>query len=116
LEYIYAGVETVKADLPSNKVTVTGKFDTVKLQEKLVEKTKKKVELLTPPPKKDAAAAAEKPAEKKSDEKKPEEKKAEEKKPEEKKPKEVFNFEITIYLILNFIFHMLNFTNRLCIN
>jgi copper chaperone CopZ len=82
-----AGVETVKADLPSNKVTVMGKFDAVKLQEKLVEKTKKKVELLTPPPKKDTAAA-EKPAEKKSDEKKPEEKKAEEKKPEEKKPKE----------------------------
>ena len=91
---IYSGVETVKADLPSNKVTVTGKFDALKLQEKLAEKAKKKVELLTPPPKKDAGA--EKPAEKKSDEKKPEEKKAEEKKaeekkPEEKKPKEVFN-------------------------
>ncbi|XP_045818930.1 heavy metal-associated isoprenylated plant protein 6-like [Trifolium pratense] len=83
----FAGVESVKADLPSNKVTVTGKFDAVKLQEKLVEKSKKKVELLTPPPKKDGPAA-EKPAEKKSDEKKPEEKKAEEKKPEEKKPKE----------------------------
>ncbi|CAI8602476.1 unnamed protein product [Vicia faba] len=82
----FAGVETVKADLSSNKVTVTGKFDAVKLQDKLAEKTKKKVEIISAPPKNDAAA--EKPSEKKPDEKKPEEKKAEEKKAEEKKPEE----------------------------
>nr|AFK45337.1 unknown [Medicago truncatula] len=92
----FAGVETVKADLPSNKVTVTGKFDAVKLQEKLAEKAKKKVELLTPPPKKDAGA--EKPAEKKPDEKKPEEKKVEEKKPEEKKPEEKKPKESTVVM------------------
>ncbi|GAU48988.1 hypothetical protein TSUD_406730 [Trifolium subterraneum] len=94
----FAGVEAVKADLSSNKVTVNGKFDTVKLQEKLVEKTKKKVELLTPPPPKKDAPAAEKPAEKKSDEKKPEEKKTEEKKPDEKKPEEKKPKESTVVL------------------
>lgn len=83
----FAGVETVKADLSSNKVTVAGKFDAVKLQDKLVEKTKKKVDIVSAPPKKDAGAT-EKPSEKKADEKKPEEKKPEEKKPEENKPKE----------------------------
>jgi len=79
----HAGVETVKADLSSNKVTVTGKMDAEKLREKLAEKTKKKVEFVTPPPKKEAAA--EKPPEKKAEEKKPEEKKPEE------KPKEVIS-------------------------
>lgn len=94
----FAGVETVKADLSSNKVTVTGKFDAVKLQDKLAEKTKKKVEIISAPPKKDSAAA-EKPSEKKpDDEKKPEEKKAEEKKPEEKKPEENKPKESTVVL------------------
>ncbi|KAK7355533.1 hypothetical protein VNO80_14791 [Phaseolus coccineus] len=82
----FPGVETVKADLSANKVTVTGKIDAEKLREKLAERTKKKVEFVTPPPKKEAAA--EKPPEKKAEEKKPEEKKPEEKKPEEK-PKEI---------------------------
>ncbi|CAJ1968568.1 unnamed protein product [Sphenostylis stenocarpa] len=73
----FEGVETVKADLSTNKVTVTGKMDAEKLREKLAERTKKKVEFVTPPPKKEAAA--EKPPEKKAEEKKPEEKKPEEK-------------------------------------
>ncbi|XP_047156321.1 heavy metal-associated isoprenylated plant protein 6-like [Vigna umbellata] len=72
----FPGVETVKADLSANKVTVTGKMDAEKLREKLAERTKKKVEFVTPPPKKEAA---EKPPEKKAEEKKPEEKKPEEK-------------------------------------
>lgn len=83
----FEGAETVKADLASNKVTVTGKIDAVKLQDKLAEKTKKKVEIISAPPQKDAASG-EKPSEKKPDEKKSEEKKPEEKKPEENKPKE----------------------------
>ncbi|MED6174221.1 hypothetical protein PIB30_067004 [Stylosanthes scabra] len=78
----FDGVEDVKADLSSNKLTVTGNdVDAVKLQEKLMVRTKKKVELLTPPPpKKEAAAPPPPPA--------AEEKKSDEKKPEEKKPKE----------------------------
>lgn len=79
----FEGVETVKADLSANKVTVTGKMDAGKLRDKLAEKTKKKVDIISPQPKKEDAAAAEKPPEKK-----PEEKKPEEKKPEENKPKE----------------------------
>ncbi|KAK7345523.1 hypothetical protein VNO77_16127 [Canavalia gladiata] len=78
----FEGVETVKADLSANKVTVTGKMDAAKLRDKLAEKTKKKVEIISPQPKKDAAAG-EKPPEKKPDEKKPEDKK-----PAENKPKE----------------------------
>ncbi|XP_057424133.1 heavy metal-associated isoprenylated plant protein 3-like [Lotus japonicus] len=88
----FEGVENVKAELEANKVTVTGKFDAVKLQAKIAEKTKKKVDLVSAPPKKDAGAGEKspekKPEEKKSDEKKSEEKKSDEKKPEEKKPKE----------------------------
>ncbi|XP_028796961.1 heavy metal-associated isoprenylated plant protein 6-like isoform X1 [Neltuma alba] len=75
------GVEDVKADMSSNKLTVFGKVDPTLVQGKLAEKTKKKVALISPQPKKDAGA------DKKSDEKPPE-KKAEEKKPEEKKPEE----------------------------
>lgn len=100
---IYSGVETVKADLASNKVTVTGQFDAVKLQDKLAEKAKKKVDIISAPPKKDAAA--EKPSEKKAEEKKPEEKKAEEKKPEENKPKEVL-VQINYHLIFNQFIHL----------
>lgn len=74
------GVEEVKGDFSSGKLTVTGNVDPSKLREKVEEKTKKKVEVISPAPKKDGG-------EKKSEEKKPE-KPAEEKKTEEKKPKE----------------------------
>ncbi|KAK7267728.1 hypothetical protein RIF29_20406 [Crotalaria pallida] len=80
-----SSVEDVKADISANKLTVKGKVDATKLQEKLAEKTKKKVELVSPQPKKEAPAG-DKPPEKKADEKKAEEKKPDEKKPEEKKP------------------------------
>lgn len=93
----FNGVQTVKADLSTNKVTVTGKMDPAKLRDKLEEKTKKKVELISPQPKKDASAS-EKPSEKKPEEKKSEEKKAEEKKPEEKKPEENKPKESTVVL------------------
>lgn len=83
-------MEEVKADISANKLTVLGKVDPTKLQEKLVEKTKKKVELVSPQPKKDAAG--EKSQEKKPEEKKADGKKPDDKKPEETKPKEVFFF------------------------
>ncbi|XP_057982207.1 heavy metal-associated isoprenylated plant protein 3-like [Malania oleifera] len=69
------GVVDVKADCKSNKLTVVRKVDPTKVQEKVAEKTKKKVELLSPPPKKDAGSGGDK---------KPEEKKA---KADDKKPK-----------------------------
>lgn len=86
---LVTGVEDVKADISANKLTVTGKVDPAKLRDKLAEKTKKKVELVSPQPKKDdaAAAAGDKPLpEKKSEEKKSDDKN---KKDEEEKPKEV---------------------------
>lgn len=75
-------MEDVKADISANKLTVIGKVDPATVRDKLANKTKKKVELLSPQPKKDAAGD-------KPPEKKPEEKKPEDKKPEEKRPKEV---------------------------
>ncbi|XP_059305880.1 heavy metal-associated isoprenylated plant protein 6-like isoform X1 [Lycium ferocissimum] len=73
------GVEEVKADCESGKLTVKGNVDPTWLKDKVATKTKKKVDLLSPQPKKE---------EKKPDDKKQDEKKVEEKKPEEKKPKE----------------------------
>ena len=87
------GVEEVKTDFSANKLTVTGKVDPAKVKERLEEKIKKKVEIVSAPPKKDGGGEK-KAEEKKSDEKKPEEKKAEEK----KAPKEV----IIIIIILTF--------------
>lgn len=88
----FDGVEVVKADTPNNKLTVIGKVDPHKVRDKLAEKIKKKVELVSfPQPKKDAAPAADKPQEKKKkpdEDKKSEEKKTEEKKPEEKSSKQ----------------------------
>lgn len=79
----FDGVEDVKADTPNNKLTVIGKVDPHKVRDKLAEKIKKKVELVSfPQPKKDAAPASDKPQEKKKipdEDKKPEEKKPEEK-------------------------------------
>ena len=72
----FSGVEDVKAEMALNKLTVVGKVDPMKLRDKLSQKTKKNVELVSPlPPKKDNKAAA--------DDNKPE------KKAEDKKPKEV---------------------------
>ncbi|CAA0829722.1 Heavy metal transport/detoxification superfamily protein [Striga hermonthica] len=62
------GVEKVKADRESRKLTVTGSVDPTWLRQTVENKTKKKVELISPQPKKDggdaAAAAALKPPEK----------------------------------------------------
>ncbi|XP_020212808.1 heavy metal-associated isoprenylated plant protein 6 isoform X2 [Cajanus cajan] len=75
------GVEDVKADLSGNKLTVIGKIDPAEVRDKLADKTKKKVELVSPQPKKDDDAGA--PPAKKPEEKKPEDKKSEEKSPKE---------------------------------
>lgn len=83
-------MEDVKADTPNNKLTVIGKVDPHKVRDKLAEKIKKKVELVSSPqPKKDDPAAADKPQEKKKPD---EDKKPEEIKPEEKSSKQVRNF------------------------
>jgi hypothetical protein len=68
-------VETVKADPESSKLTVVGNVDPTSLRDKLAEKAKKKVELLSPQPKKDNKAddKSDQKPEKKSDEKKPKE-------------------------------------------
>ncbi|XP_071724696.1 heavy metal-associated isoprenylated plant protein 3 [Rutidosis leptorrhynchoides] len=69
----FPGVEKTKVDGGAMKVTVEGHVDPAKLREKMQEKTKKKVELVSPLPKRDKGQS--------SDEKK----KADE---EKKKPKE----------------------------
>ncbi|XP_057483513.1 heavy metal-associated isoprenylated plant protein 3-like [Actinidia eriantha] len=79
------GVESVKGLGDSNKLTVVGKVDPVKLREMLEKKAKKKVELVSPLPKKDKDNDKEKDISGGGD------KKAEgkpEKKPDEKNSKE----------------------------
>ncbi|CAI9766332.1 unnamed protein product [Fraxinus pennsylvanica] len=80
----FEGVENVKADWESGKLTVTGKVDPLWLRERVEYKTKKKVVLVSPQPKKDGGGGG--GGDKKSEEKS--EKKVEEKKTEDKKPKE----------------------------
>ncbi|XP_059659453.1 heavy metal-associated isoprenylated plant protein 3-like [Cornus florida] len=75
----FDGVETIKRDeKDSNKITVTGKVDPAMFREKLEQKLKRKVELLSPLPKKDDNKDKDK---KKTDDKP--EKKADDKKPKE---------------------------------
>ncbi|KAK2643435.1 hypothetical protein Ddye_025198 [Dipteronia dyeriana] len=70
----FDGVESVKTEIASNKLTVVGSaLDPSKIREKLQNKTKKQVDLISPQPKKD-----------KENDPKPDNKP----KPEEKKPKE----------------------------
>ncbi|KAK4348487.1 hypothetical protein RND71_031242 [Anisodus tanguticus] len=77
----FEGVEEVKADCESGKLTVKGNVDPTWLKDKVASKTKKKVELVSPPPKKDDGGSG-------GGDKKSDEKKVEEKKPEDKTPKE----------------------------
>lgn len=51
--FVVEGVETVKADSDAGKVIVTGKVDPTKVRDNLVEKIRKKVELVSPQPKKE---------------------------------------------------------------
>ncbi|KAK4377549.1 hypothetical protein RND71_003845 [Anisodus tanguticus] len=80
------GVENVKSDCESGKLTVKGDVDPTWLRERVEIKTKKTVELISSPPKKDGGAAGG-GGDKKSGEKT--EKKTEDKKADEKKTKEV---------------------------
>ncbi|KAG7534987.1 Heavy metal-associated domain superfamily [Arabidopsis thaliana x Arabidopsis arenosa] len=83
----FQGVETVKSESATGKLTVTGALDPVKLREKLEEKTKKKVDLVSPQPKKEKEKENNKDKNKNDEDKK---KSEEKKKPDnnEKKPKE----------------------------
>ncbi|XP_059667598.1 heavy metal-associated isoprenylated plant protein 3-like [Cornus florida] len=78
----FDGVENVKADSASSKLTVTGKVDPARLRERVQEKFKKKVDLISPQPKKDGGGGGDKKSDDKS------EKKSDDKKAEDKKPKE----------------------------
>ncbi|KAL1191066.1 Heavy metal-associated isoprenylated plant protein 1 [Cardamine amara subsp. amara] len=60
------GVETVRADAASNKLTLVGFMDPVKISEKLQKKSKKKVELISPKPKKETKDNNEKKADNKT--------------------------------------------------
>lgn len=59
---VSAGVETVRPDPVSNKLTLIGFMDPVKVAEKLQRKSKKKVELISPKPKKETKEKNEKKA------------------------------------------------------
>ncbi|ESQ42264.1 hypothetical protein EUTSA_v10014256mg [Eutrema salsugineum] len=84
----FQGVETVKSESASGKLTVTGAVDPGKLRERLEEKTKKKVELISPQPKKEKEKENNNKDKSKSDEDKNKENKSEKKTDNEKKPKE----------------------------
>ncbi|XP_071709449.1 uncharacterized protein [Rutidosis leptorrhynchoides] len=67
------GVESVKADSVSNRLTVIGKLDPTHIKERVEFKTKKKVEIISPKPKKDDGGVKkgdDKPAETKSNDQK----------------------------------------------
>lgn len=76
------GVKHVTADSNANKVTVVGKVDPSKLREKMAEKLKKKVDLISPQPSKKQDANNDNDNKKKADDKN------NANKPDEKKPKD----------------------------
>lgn len=91
----FEGVGDVKTDCATNKLTVNGKVDPAGLREKLEQKIKKKVELVSPQPKKDGGGGGDKKSDDKA-EKKPEEKKAS---ADDKKPKEVKQNKIKLKIL-----------------
>ncbi|KAF8050748.1 hypothetical protein N665_1893s0015 [Sinapis alba] len=96
----FQGVETVKAESETGKLTVTGDVDPTKLREQLEVKIKKKVELVSPQPNKEK----EKDNNNNKDSKEKNtsnEDKNKEKKTEEKKPKEA----TVITAVLKLDFH-----------
>ncbi|KAK8601454.1 hypothetical protein V6N13_058840 [Hibiscus sabdariffa] len=82
----FQGVDAVTTESSSNKVTVTGAVDPAAIKEKLVKKTKKKVDLISPQPKKDGNKEENK--EKKADKEKSQDSGNDNDKKPEKKPKE----------------------------
>lgn len=85
---VVIGVEAVKAEVASNKITIVGAVDPSKIREKLDKKTKKKIDLISPQPKKDN----------KDKEPKQDNKPKDHKSPDDKKPKEVAHF---FFFLLN---------------
>jgi hypothetical protein len=71
----FLGVETVKAEPSSNKLTVTGKIDPLKVTDYLHLKTKKQVDLISPQPQKQDSnknnSSSSNKEDKKSNDKKP---------------------------------------------
>ncbi|KAE9621808.1 putative heavy metal-associated domain, HMA [Lupinus albus] len=65
----FKGVEDVKANMSANELTVIGKVDSVMLRDKLVKKTRKKIDIVSHPKKEDGAA--EESPEKKSEKNEP---------------------------------------------
>ena len=53
LNLVVEGVESVKAESEVGKLTVIGKLDPSKVRDKLAQKMKKKVDLISPHPNKD---------------------------------------------------------------
>lgn len=91
----FDGVESVKADWETSKLTVTGNVDPTKVKEVVEKKTKKKVELVSPQLDKASKEGNGGGGDKKPDKKKPDEKKSEKKSVDKKaeavkddKPKE----------------------------
>ena len=81
--FLCLGVESVEAEATSNKLTVTGKVDPLKIRDYLNHKTKKKVELISPQPQKQDTN-------KNNNNNNKEDKKSNDKKPDtDAKPKEV---------------------------
>jgi copper chaperone CopZ len=82
---VFLGVETVKAEPSSNKLTVTGKIDPLKVTDYLHLKTKKQVDLISPQPQKQDSNKNNNSSSNKED------KKSNDKKPDSaaNKPKEV---------------------------
>jgi hypothetical protein len=80
--FLCLGAESVEAEATSNKLTVIGKVDPLKIRDYLHYKTKKKVEVISPQPQKQDTATANKnnKEDKKSNDKKPD---------SDAKPKEV---------------------------
>lgn len=75
----FQGVEGVKAESDTGKITITGKVDPTKVRDNLAEKIKKKVELISPQPKKEKEnkdTETNNKSEKKTDDKKPKDKEA----------------------------------------
>lgn len=75
-----SGVDKVRSETDANKLTVVGAVDPSKIREKLQQKTKKVVDLISPLPKKENNSKDSKQENKKSDDKKQD---------KDKKPKEV---------------------------
>lgn len=90
------GVEDVKTDWESGKLTVKGNVDPAWLRDILASKIKKKVEILSPQPKKDGGGGAA-AGDKKSDDKSAKK----DEKDTEKKPKEVIKYHI-LYIIYRY--------------